>query len=170
MGLEEAEAAMSWRPQPLRGVGDPLPPTPLEQTAADLIGWRAVSACTQSFNQQTHDFQVAWNGANPNNPLVVDGKYGPLTRGALQNVMSTIGQGTAPPDCFTPGGVGPAPVPPTPTPTPPVTPVVPPVAPTPTVTPPPKQPSSMLPSLLIGAGVATAGYFGYLYWKKNRRR
>jgi hypothetical protein len=163
---------MSWRPQPLRSIGQTLPPSPLEQTAADLIGWLGTNPCTQQPVPQVAAFQTQWNAANPTNPLVVDGKYGPLTRGALQNVMSTTGQGTAPPDCFTPGGVPPSP--PAPTPAPPVV-VVPPApaptpTPTPTVNPPSPKQSDLLPAMLIGAGVATAGVFGYLYWKRNRRR
>jgi len=164
---------MSWMPRLAFGQPD-LPPTPLAQTAADLIGWLSGNPCTQQPFPECHDFQVQWNLANPNNPLVEDGKYGPLTRGALQFVMSTLGQGTAPPDCFTPS-VAPPVVPVIP-PAPPVVPPVVPPAPTPTPpTPTPTvptnpPPSNMIPFALIGAGVATAGVFGYLYWKKNRRR
>jgi hypothetical protein len=155
---------MSWRPQPL-GAPSGLPLNPIEQTAADLIGWLSVNGCTKNSIQQVVDFQNAWNDSG-RAPLVVDGIYASLTRTALQSVMDA---GMAPADCFQPLPQ-PAPHPPA------VNPVAPPVAPTPptpapvVVVPAPPSSSSSVWPYVIGAGVATAGVFGYLYWKKNRRR
>lgn len=86
------------------GLGDAgiLPADPLTQSASDLIAWLSANACTQNAVTQVSDFQTAWNTSNLGPALTVDGKYGPLTRGALQSVMNAIGTGTAPPDCFTP--------------------------------------------------------------------
>jgi hypothetical protein len=146
-------------------LGEPvnLPPTPLEQTAADLIGFLSVNGCSQSPTPQVSDFQTAWNDSGNGGLLKVDGKYGPLTRGALQTVMNIAGKGAAPHDCFSPAPTSPV--------APPVSPLVVPPTPLPPLPAPvvvaPTAPASALPYLLIGAGVATAGFFGYAYWKQN---
>lgn len=88
----------------LLGMGDAgiLPADPLTQSSADLVAYLSANPCTQSSVAQVSAFQTAWNSSGNGATLVVDGKYGPLTRGALQAVMNTIGKGTAPADCFTP--------------------------------------------------------------------
>jgi len=70
-------------------------------TGAAVVAYFQSNACTQSSIPAVVDFQNAWNAENPDDQLVVDGKYGPLTQGALQNVM---GATPVPANCF--GGQG----------------------------------------------------------------
>jgi hypothetical protein len=142
------------------GLGDAgiLPADPLTQSAADLIAWLASNSCTQAAVAQVTTFQTAWNTANLGPALTVDGKYGPLTRGALQAVMNAEGKGTAPSDCFTPTAVVPAAIPI----------AVPAIVP-PTAIQAPTRPFNWGQFLLITAVVAGVGTVGYNYWHKHHR-
>jgi hypothetical protein len=146
----------------LLGMGDAgiLPADPLTQSSADLIAWLAVNPCTQQPITQVSAFQTAWNASGNGSSLAVDGKYGPLTRGALQAVMTTIGKGAAPADCFTSVGAPAA-----------STSVVP-AVPNSTVTF-AYQPSpvpSPIPWLISGAVIAGAGVIAYTYWQRHHAK
>lgn len=143
------------------GLGDAgiLPADPLTQAAADLIAWLTVNTCVQTAVPQVTAFQTAWNTAGIGPTLVVDGKYGPLTRGALQSVMNAEGKGTAPADCFTTV----APVAATS-----VTSAVPVAVPA-TAPPMYRRPFNWGQFVLITAVVAGVGTVGYNYWHKNHR-
>lgn len=140
----------------LLGMGDAgiLPADPLTQSSADLIAWLSSNACTQNAVSQVTAFQTAWNSSGNGATLVVDGKYGPLTRGALQAVMTTIGKGVAPADCFTPAGA------------------VVPVSANPPVTfsPHPAAPHPLGGWLVGAAVVAGAGVIAYTYWQRHHAR
>jgi hypothetical protein len=79
-----------------------------------VVAYFQANACTQSSVQQVTDFQNAWNADNPSDTLSVDGQYGPLTQGALQNALGTT---SVPANCFggavviPPPGVNPSPTP-----------------------------------------------------------
>ena len=79
-----------------------------------VVTYFNTNACTQSSVQQVIDFQNAWNSDNPSDTLTVDGEYGPLTQGALQNALATT---NVPANCFggavvlPPPGVNPSPTP-----------------------------------------------------------
>lgn len=146
----------------LLGMGDAgiLPADPLTQSSADLIAWLSANACTQNPVSQVSAFQTAWNSSGNGSSLTVDGKYGPLTRGALQSVMTSIGKGTAPADCFTVAGVAPAPIASAASSSnPPVTYVY-----------QPQPIPSPVPWLIAGAVIAGAGVIGYTYWQRHHAR
>lgn len=135
-----------------------LPADPLTQSSADLIAWLAANPCTQQPIAQVTAFQTAWNSSGNGSTLVIDGKYGPLTRGALQAVMTTIGKGAAPADCFSAvGATTPAPI----------------AAAAPSANPPvtyvyqPQSVPSPVPWLVAGAIIAGAGVIGYTYWQRH---
>jgi hypothetical protein len=141
----------------LLGVGDAaiLPADPLTQSAADLLAWLSANACSQNAITQVSTFQTAWNTAALGPTLTVDGKYGPLTRGALQSVMNAEGTGTAPPDCFSAAAVTPAAAPP---PANAATVTIPPL------TPPPTNWGHVFLGAAIVAGVTVVGY---TFWQKH---
>ena len=132
-----------------------LPSTPLVQAAADLNGYFATNPCTQSAFTQASDFQTAYNAAGMGPAINVDGKYGPLTRAALQHVMTASGSGTAPRDCFTATTVQSA---------------VATTNPYGASTTKGAAPRNWTPVILTSAGVAAAGVIGYAYWYKYHRR
>jgi hypothetical protein len=84
------------------------------QAATALVAYFNANACTQDSVQEVTDFQNAWNGDNPSDTLAVDGEYGPLTQGALQNALGTT---NVPANCFggavviPPPGANPSPTP-----------------------------------------------------------
>lgn len=131
------------------------------QAGQALVTYFTNNACTQDSVSEVEDFQNAWNGDNPTNTLSVDGEYGPLTQGALQNALGTT---TVPANCF--GGPATLPAPgvnPSPIPTIPTV-VVPGTATTTTSTSP-----NYLPWILGGAVLVAGSFAAYTYSKKSRR-
>lgn len=95
--------------------GGATPSSALTSAAQSLVQWLQANGCTTSSVSAVVAFQTAYN-AEGSQQIATDGKYGPITQGALQRVLSASGGGTAPQNCF---GGGPAPSPsPSPTPTP----------------------------------------------------
>ena len=124
-----------------------------------LAAYFVMNACTQSSVPEVVAFQNAWNSDNPTNKLSVDGEYGPLKQGALQNALATT---AVPANCFG----GPAQLPPSVTPTPiPTIPtiVVPGTVPATTSTSP-----NYLPWILGGAVLVAGSFAAYTYSKKSR--
>jgi hypothetical protein len=86
----------------------------MQTTGAAVVAYFTSNGCTQSSVPAVVDFQNAWNAANPDDTLTVDGEYGPLTQGALQNAL---GLNAVPANCFggsvviPPPGVNPSPTP-----------------------------------------------------------
>jgi hypothetical protein len=129
-----------------RGFGDAsiLPADPLTQATADLVAYLSANPCTQNPITQVTAFQTAWNTSTLGSTLAVDGKYGPLTRGALQAAMNAAGTGSAPADCFTSSAVSATGCPP--------------------------SASSIGPWVIGAAVVASAGVIAYTYWQRHHAR
>jgi hypothetical protein len=136
-----------------------LPADPLTQSAADLLVWLGANGCAQTAVPAVTTFQTEWNTTNLGPALTVDGKYDPLTRGALQTVMNAEGKGTAPPDCFTPAAIQPNP-----------TPVAPPPSAAPIVIPPPPPAHIPWGALFLGVAiVAGATVVGYTFYQQHTK-
>jgi|SRR5215469_1574250 len=98
------------------GGGSPTQPSStLVSLAQSVVNYFQSNPCSQSAVSAVTQFQQQYNQEGSVN-LTVDGKYGPYTQQALQNVLNASGGGSAPANCF-PGGGGPT-RPPSPTPTP----------------------------------------------------
>jgi hypothetical protein len=125
-------------------------------TGQAVVTYFNTNPCTQAFVQEVSDFQTAWNANNPGDTLTVDGEYGPLTQGALQNALATT---NVPANCFggavvvPPPGVLPAP------------------SPTPTI---PNgmnaNQASAVPWILGGLVLVAGSFAAYTYSKKPRAR
>ena len=156
--------------RPRIGFGDiGLVAQPLADAAVALLDAYTASGCNMAAGVVS-TFQTQYNGAH-STPISVDGKYGPQTQGALDQVISDsqqIGANetlpnaltglSAPATCFGAGGGGSS------TPAAP-----PPVAPPPAAPPPPPAHASMFsPSnLLLGLALTAAAAVAYEVHKKH---
>jgi hypothetical protein len=85
------------------GTGPVQPSQALVAASNALVSYLQTNGCSQSSISQVVAFQTQYN-AEGSQQLPTDGKYGALTQGALQRVMTASGGGTAPQNCFQSGG------------------------------------------------------------------